>query len=176
MGTDPAREVVLEAERRGELLMAFDLAEHALAERPDDVWMKHRAVLALARAGSTGEAARHFDEYGLDGVEAEDIAALQARIAKDQAIAAGGGFARAADFYEAIFRRTGGYYPAVNAATLLMLDGHRELAVALAHEARTALRSSGDDLYYAAATEVEVALILGERSVAEEALAMARKL
>src|SRR3954451_12388109 len=122
MGQDnPAQTAVLEAERRGELLMAFDLAERALAVHPDDLWLKHRAVLALARAGSTGEAARRFADYALGGVEDEDIAALEARIAKDEAIAAGGGFARPADLYEAIFRRTGGYYPAVNAATLWML-------------------------------------------------------
>src|SRR4051812_26727740 len=112
------REAVLDAERRGELLTAFDLAEHGLAERPNDVWLKHRAVLALARAGSTGEAARRFADYGLAGIEDEDVAALQARIAKDEAIAAGRGFEHAAALYHAIFRRTGGYYPAVNSATL----------------------------------------------------------
>jgi hypothetical protein len=39
---------VREAERRGELLSAFDLAERGLAEYPEDIWLKHRAVLALA--------------------------------------------------------------------------------------------------------------------------------
>src|SRR3954470_16531674 len=108
METGSSREAVLEAERRGELLMAFDLAERALAERPEDVWLKHRAVLALARAGSTGEAARRFAEYGLAGVEDEDVAALEARIAKDQAIAAPDAAARrrraarSAALYEAI--------------------------------------------------------------------------
>src|SRR3954454_5237758 len=131
METGSSREAVLDAERRGELLMAFDLAERALAERPEDVWLKHRAVLALARAGSTGEAARRFAEYGLAGAEDEDVAALEARIAKDQAIAAAGGFARAAELYETIFRRTGGYYPAVNAATLCMLDGEPDRAATL---------------------------------------------
>src|SRR3954471_14464730 len=100
-------EDVLDAERRGELLTAFDRAERGLIEHPDDLWLKHRAVLALARAGSTGEAARRFADYRLEGVEDEDIAALQARIAKDGAIAAGGGFTHAAELYEAIFRRTG---------------------------------------------------------------------
>jgi class 3 adenylate cyclase/tetratricopeptide (TPR) repeat protein len=176
MGPDPSREAVLEAERRGELLMAFDLAERALAESPDDLWMKHRAVLALARAGSTGEAARHFAAYGLGGVDDEDVAALEARIAKDQAVEAGGGFAHPARLYEAIFRRTGGYYPAVNAATMCMLDGQAERAAALATEARTALRQSGDNSYYAAATDIEVALILGERELAEETLKRARAL
>jgi class 3 adenylate cyclase len=176
MGPDPSHEAVLEAERRGELLMAFDLAERALDEHPDDLWLKHRAVLALARAGSTGEAARHFTDYGLGVVKDEDVAALEARIAKDQAIGAGGGFADAARLYEAIFRRTGGYYTAVNAATMCMLDGQAERAAELAREARTALRQSGDNLYYAAATDVEVALILGEREFAEETLMRAREL
>src|SRR4051812_10257342 len=176
MGAEPSREAVLEAERRGELLMAFDLAERALAERPDDVWLKHRAVLALARTGSTGEAARRFVDFGLAGVEEEDVAALQARIAKDQAIATGGGYGRAVELYETIFRRTGGYSPAVNAATLSMLDGQRERAAVLAHEAGAALRQSGDESYYAAATEAEIALNLRDREGARQALERARQL
>jgi class 3 adenylate cyclase/tetratricopeptide (TPR) repeat protein len=171
-----SHDAVLDAERRGELLMAFDLADRALAEHPDDLWVKHRAVLMLARAGSTGEASRRFAEYGLGDIEDEDIAALEARIAKDEAIAAGGDLTRAAELYEAIFRHTGGYYPAVNAATLRMLDGETERAVTLAGDARKALRRSGDESYYAAATEAEVALILGEHDGAVEALLRAREL
>jgi len=45
-------------------------------------------VLALARAGSTDEARRRFDAYGLAAVDEEDVQALQARIAKDVALAA----------------------------------------------------------------------------------------
>jgi class 3 adenylate cyclase len=176
MGADPARDAVLEAERRGEMLMAFDLAERALAEHPDDLWLKHRAVLALARAGSTGEAARRFADYELGEIEDEDVAALEARIAKDEALAAGGEFGRAAGLYEQIFRRTGGYYPAVNAATLCLLDGQVERAQTLAAEARAALHASGEDSYYAVATEAEVALVLGEPEVAREALLRAREL
>jgi class 3 adenylate cyclase len=171
-----SHEAVLDAERRGELLMAFDLADRALADDPDDLWLKHRAVLALARAGSTGEAARHFAEYGLGGIDDEDVAALEARIAKDQAIAAGGGFARPAALYEAIFQRTEGYYPGVNAATLCMLAGQEERAGELARAARAVLRGSGDDSYYAAATEAEVALVLRDLDAAERALARARDL
>jgi hypothetical protein len=53
---------VRNAEHRGELLTAFDLAERGLARHPDDISLKHRAVLALARAGSTEEASRRFDD------------------------------------------------------------------------------------------------------------------
>jgi len=74
---------VREQERRGELLAAFDLAERALAEYSTDTWLKHRAVLALVRAGATEEAERRFFEYGLQDIAEEDVAALLARIAKD---------------------------------------------------------------------------------------------
>ncbi|MBV9465411.1 MAG: hypothetical protein JO169_04780, partial [Solirubrobacterales bacterium] len=115
-------------ERRGEFLTAFDLAQRGLAEYPDDVWLKHRAVLALARAGATDEAAKRFDEYRLAGAPDEDVAALEARIAKDLALRAGGEerrllAARAAERYGAVFKRTGGYYPAINAATLWLVAG-----------------------------------------------------
>ncbi|HTD50308.1 MAG TPA: hypothetical protein VK771_06910, partial [Acidimicrobiia bacterium] len=66
---------VVDAERRGELLLAFDLVERALIEYPGDVELQFRAVLALARSGSTGEAARRFDEYGLGAVTDEDTQA-----------------------------------------------------------------------------------------------------
>src|SRR3954452_8491533 len=163
-------EDVLDAERRGELLTAFDRAERGLAERPDDLWLKHRAVLALARAGSTGEGARRFADYGLAGIEDEDVAALEARIAKDEPIAEGRGFEHAAALYDAIFRRTGGYYPAVNSATLRALAGDSASARAVAAEARQALAKSGDESYYGVATEAEIALVLGELDAAEGAL------
>src|SRR3954452_7421163 len=113
-------EAVTDAGRRGELLLAVDLAERGLAEHPGHLWLKHRAVLSLARSGSTAEAARRFDEYGLDAAEDEDVVALGARIAKDEALGVEGmerrhRAARAARRYRAIFDRTGGYYPAINA-------------------------------------------------------------
>src|SRR5256885_11545823 len=83
-------ESVLAAERRGELLSAFDLAEQGLEEHPGDVPLQHRAVLALARAGATGHAAERFAQYGLADVATEDVRALEARIAKDTALAAEG--------------------------------------------------------------------------------------
>ncbi len=115
-------------ERRGELLTAFDLAERGLGEHPDDLWLKHRAVLALARAGATEEAARRFEEYGLAGVQDEDVAALHARIFKDLALASEGGesVARSRPRGRPLRRGlcpNGGYYPAMNAATLRPVAG-----------------------------------------------------
>lgn len=166
---------VLDAERRGELLLAFDLVERGLVEFPGDVGLQYRAVLALARSGSTAEAARRFEEYDLGAVGDEDTGALFARIKKDAAFAAEGELRtqlalEAADEYRAIFEQTGGYYPAVNAATLSFLAGDRDAAAALARDALRAVADSGDDSYYAAATEAEAYLLAHEVEQAQVAL------
>ncbi len=171
-------DAVRDAERRGELLTAFDIADRGLAEYPDDLWLKHRAVLALARAGSTEQAARRFEEYGLAAVDNEDVAALRARIVKDLALAAAGeerrrAAARSAALYAAIFARTGGWYPAVNAATLSLLAGDPGRARELARATLKALAVGGDGSYYAAATEAEAELVLGHVESAREAIARA---
>jgi hypothetical protein len=174
-------ESVRQAERRGELLSAVDLAEQGLSEAPDDIWLKHAAVLALARAGATKEAARRFERYGLGASEEEDVAALAARIAKDLALAAGGEersrrAAEARDRYRAIFERTGGYYPAINAATLSLVAGEPERARELARMVLDLLENEHDGSYYATATEAEAHLLLGDEAAARQALERAAAL
>jgi hypothetical protein len=168
-------EAVRREERRGEVLAAFDLAERGLAEHPDDLSLMHRAVLALARAGATQEAARRFAEYGLDDVEDEDIAALRARIAKDAALSETGvtrrrRAARAAELYAAVFARTAGYYPAINAATLWLIAGDAARSRELAEKVLGLLAADGEDSYWAAATAAEALLLLGRDAAAYEAL------
>ena len=168
-------------ERRGEPLAAFDLAERGLAEHPDSGQLKHRAVLALARSGATEEAARRFLEYGLADSEDEDIAALRARIAKDRALLEEGDArralaARAAELYAEVYSRTGGYYPAVNAATLWLLAGEHQRSRELAAQVVSIVQSEGEDSYYAAATRAEAELLLGHEDHLREALATAASL
>jgi Adenylate and Guanylate cyclase catalytic domain len=162
-------------ERRGELLAAFDLAERGLVEHPEDVALKHRAVLALARAGATEEAARRFDQYGLDRSREEDVLALQARIAKDGALACDGAerarrARSAAQLYSAIFARTGGFYPAINASTLWLVAGDGLRARRRAEGVLDVLAKSEDRSYWAAATEAEARLVHGEVAAARRAL------
>lgn len=167
------RELVLDAERRGELLSAVDLAERGLEQHPEDLWLRHRAVLALARSGSTGEAARRFTEYGLDRVaDEEDVGALAARIAKDEALAAGNEqmALAAADAYAAVYSRTHGYYPAINAATLYRVARRRDEAEDLASEVLALLGEKGGGSYWEAASEAEAQLLLGREERAKEAL------
>jgi len=166
---------VREAERRGELLLAVDLGERGLAERPGDSDLAHRAVLALARSGSTAEAARRLTELGLDGSEAEDVGALAARIKKDEALAVRGDARRrlaagAAAAYRRVYELTGGYYPAINAATLELVAGQTGEAETTAREVLGLLEGEPDDSYYALATEAEARLILSDVAGATAAL------
>ena len=174
-------DVVRNAERQGELLAAFDAAERGLVEHPGDRWLQHRAVLALARAGSTEEAQRRFREYGLGDVETEDARALEARLEKDVGLAATGerrcGYAaRSADLYNAVFESTGGYYSGINAATMYLIAGDDQKSRALAAQVLALAREAEDDPYYAAATEAEAQLLLGEVDAARGALVRAAPL
>jgi class 3 adenylate cyclase len=131
-------------------------------------------VLALARTGATEEATRRFEEYGLDGVVDEDVSALRARLAKDVALSATGIerarlAAQAATLYHAIFTRTRGYYPAINAATLWLVAGYAARSRELAGSVLELVAGSGDS-YYTVATEAEAHLLRGETRAAEAAL------
>jgi hypothetical protein len=168
-------DAVRDAERRGELLAAVDLAERGLAEHPESLWLKYRSALALARAGATQGAAERFERYGLGASAEEDIAALAARIAKDNALAKRGESRRrealrARDLYEQVFRRTGGYYPAVNAATLSLMGGDPHRSRELARVVLNLIESGASDTYYAAASEAEAQLLLHDENAAGAAL------
>jgi hypothetical protein len=171
-------DAVRTADRRGEMLAAFDLAQRALVEYPDNLRLKHLAVLALARAGSTDEARARYLEYGLGSVDDEDAQALGARIAKDTALQTTGqrraiDAARAAAAYEAVYDRTGGYYPAVNAATMRLLAGDPIAARRLARRVVDLLAGRAHDSYYAAVSQAEAMLILGRVDDARDAIRVA---
>jgi len=174
-------QAVLGAERRGELLTAFDLAERGLDEYPDDVPLRFHAVLVLARTGSTAQAIRRFAELELSSVDSEDAASLQARLVKDRALGAVGEdrvrLARdASSAYRQIRDRTHGYFPAINAATLALVAGDVSDARGLAEEALALVERSGETGYYAAATEAEARLLIGDETVARMALERAGRL
>lgn len=175
-------EEVKTLERRGELLSAYDVACQGLTEHPSDRWLQHRAVLALARAGATETARRQYAQFDLGKHEDEDIAALGARLLKDAALLARGPeraalAEQAANEYLAIYRRTRGYYPAINAATLKLVAWKIPEAQAMAREVLDLLAgpggASGEDPYYQAATEAEAHLILRDEQRAAEALGRA---
>lgn len=169
-------------ERRGEFLRAYDTASQGLEEFPDDLWLRYRAVLVLARAGATQLARQRYAEYGLEGRAEEDIAALAARLSKDAALMAAQKeratpAASAAEQYETIYLRTSGYFPGINAATLSLVAGNADHARELAQEILSLLGTldagDGEEAYYRLATQAEALLILGREDEAKSTLAAA---
>jgi class 3 adenylate cyclase len=168
-------------EHAGELFRAYDLARRALDRFPDNLQLKQRAVLCLASTGATGKAAEALTELGLDqpiAVDSQlglDIACLRPRLMKDATLCAVGEQRRAdaavaADAYQEVYVRAvnaknhEAYYAGVNAATLNLLAGRKEEAVALARDVLNLLRQGPRDQqnYYELASEIEMRLILGD--------------
>ncbi len=168
----------IEQEKKGGYFAAHDIAAHGLEHFPNDPWLAHRAVLALARSGATERAWDKYRDYKLDARSEEDIVALGARIAKDFALNASGverrmRAAEAGRGYEAAFEASGGYYSAINAATIWLLAGDGERSRTLAAKAleicaRT--KPEDDHPYYLAATEAEANILLGREDAAKAAL------
>lgn len=184
---------VRHSESEAELFLAYDLARQGIEEHPHDAALKHRAVLCLASTGASERAAEEFRKFDLAGIArnpppdmppklAFDIASLEARLLKDAAVVATGPeripkLLAAAAAYEAIFdrmeaaRNPESYYPGVNCATLRLLAGDTEGALAFARKVLDRLDTwpFGNKGYYEIATELEARLIIGDLAAAEAA-------
>jgi DNA-binding SARP family transcriptional activator len=181
--TDEIRDLI----RQGQYLQAYDLAAGQLELGRGDLELRWLAVLALARSGATIQARRRYDSFGLASVDgtsisarlAEDIAALDARLDKDIALAREGEqrrlwAARSATGYGEAFELYHSPYLAVNAATMWLLAGDGERAAASARQGLDVLSdakaASSEDRYWLAVSEAEADLVLGDRQRAEAAL------
>ena len=187
-----AREWLAEVRRcesAAELFLAYDVARQGLAEFPEDTALKHRAVLCLASTGASTRAAEEFRHLKLDQITQSssdvpaslvfDIASLEARLLKDDAVATSGParvakLTKAADAYEAVYRAmldTGNaeaYYPGINCATLRLLAGDTNSSMSLARQilAELAAWPAEKKSYYEVATELEAHLILDDLDAA----------
>ena len=161
--------------RDGDLLQAYETATTALADHPAEMRLHYWRVLALARLGETDRARAAYREAGLDNADDNDALSLWARLEKDHALAAPNVAARdalllsAAHAYQAVHRRTGDYFPAINAASMLLLAGDREGARDLAGAVLALPAIASPQGYYAAATAAEALLVLGRTAEAHEA-------
>jgi adenylate cyclase len=164
---------------RGEYLAAYDTACATSNNQPlDQLRLDYLRVLALARTGATERAQQELEVLRSESLEipddlGEDIAAVTARIAKDRATSLTGSarLAAAADAaraYEEVYVRFGRAYGCVNAATWWRLAGEHARAAELARQAVTLARSefasaaADVDRYWAAVTQAEALLVLGE--------------
>jgi tetratricopeptide (TPR) repeat protein len=177
------------ARRLGDHLLAYDLSLHALQDWPDAIAFEYQALLALARAGATNNARVRYDRLvasgRLDAITdprlAEDFAALDGRLWKDLAQRSRPDDALryrllSANAYAAAWRRFGGYYSAINAASMFLAAGNHGDAEEFARAALDLARKAPGDGYWAVATEAEALLVLGDAAGAAKALTAASAL
>lgn len=179
-GDKRLREKIAECIKRGQLQRAYDLCTAELEQTPDDLWLRHRAVLCLIRSGALERAEQAYARYRLnEAVRDEDCQALGARLTKTRAFEAQGEARRAlsaeaARRYQSVFEHTGGHYPAVNAASMYLLAGETGRAREMARKALDACRLADDQeperAYFAMASRAEASLVLGDPGAAHIAL------
>ncbi|MBT3585496.1 MAG: adenylate/guanylate cyclase domain-containing protein [Halobacteriovoraceae bacterium] len=184
MNRDDEKKYTSEIKRlmgHGEQLRAYDLCCQALEEFPDATSIKHLACLALARSGATSQALEVYNSLALNQEsENEDVMALKGRLEKDHALSRedikerAQHFSLAAETYHKIYKKTGGYYPAINAATCFFLAGKTSKSEPLAKEILELLGAASTaeqgDAYYREATRAEAHLLLAEFEKAREVL------
>ena len=165
----------------GDCLAAIDLlrnlSDEAALQRTAE--RDYLLTLALARTGATRLALETFrsrlTDIVLDNLPlalARDVGALEARCLKDLGLETGNPEAllASARAYENVYRRFGGYYPLINAATLTLLADDHEQARSLARQTLTEVTDSS---YWALASRAEALLILKDVEEASATLAAA---
>ena len=170
----------------GDYLAAHDTASDLLARGERDLRLRYLRTLALARSGATDRARSQIEGLAQAAADhpdsglREDIVAMGARLSKEAALRASGtertqAAAMAAREYERLYRTTGGFYPAINAATLWLLAGEANTAGRLAGVVLNSCRPPYGD-YWTAASAAEAALVLGDIRAARTAIAAAADL
>lgn len=176
------RESVSEARallKRGDFLSAFDRARASIEDGLVDADAIRIATLSLARSGATEHAFRFLEEHGAHLPEDEETGALRARLLKDRFKACRDPSEKAKqgrcarDAYLEVFRRTNGYFPGINAATLSALIGDEATRRELASEVLALVQTQAETDYWARATMAEACFLLGREEEAAEQLGCA---
>ena len=136
--------------------------------------------MSLARSGATERAEELYSAFELQNVGTEDTSSLGARIAKDKFFAGAGqanpkDSSKAARLYQKVFEKSGGYYPAINAATMWLFSGDtancaRMATLALERSIAAERDDSAETRYWRAATRAEASLLLDELDEAKSAI------
>jgi class 3 adenylate cyclase len=163
----------------GEPLLLYDVASDGLQFWPGDVRLRQLQALALANSGATGRANSLLQALRDEGHLDEETLGMLGRTYKDLWSRATDPEQRAAhlrhafDTYDDAYRRSGGIWSGINAATLAVMLGDQErarhIAAAIRAHCLTDLVGDGDTAgrYWPLATLAEAALILGDLDEAE---------
>ena len=156
---------------RGQPLPAYDLTKRWLARHPADYEFELRNARALRRCGALQRALRVLEGLGdaadRDGERRGLIAAVHkelfVRARQRTAPAALEHLELAQRLYQEVFDESAGghYWHGINAATLAVLQGRDELAIALAGRVRAVCDAAGESAdHWLTATRAEAALVL----------------
>ncbi len=185
-GSGLIADIITKAEsalRTGNALLCHDIVNSAahLGPHPPELAQRldYLAILSLAHCGSTQRALSRYHATERPKADSDqDWLALEGRLFKDLARQGGAAaqfmYARAAESYWEAFRQTGGYFSAINAATMFMLSGDASRAQALAREvlAQTEDSPSAGELerYNLLVSQAEAALLLEDLDTCRAAL------
>jgi adenylate cyclase len=168
----------------GDYFRAYDLATSALELDPSNLSLQYTIVLSLARTGANRQARSRLNalldstaaKQQMPGQMAEDLAAMDARLLKDLAFERTGPkrqvlAAQSARRYEAAYAIKGGYFPAINAATMWLIADEPEKSRAMAQSVLA--DTAKENGYWPLASAAEAHLLLGKLPEARKALASA---
>jgi class 3 adenylate cyclase len=165
-----------------------------LEQHERDRELQYRAALNLSRTGALKSARKVWrkykletarDEGGLPSDLEEPIAALGARLDREEALASGASdrpvrLRSAAEHYEAVYKLSGGTFPSINAAVLYQIAGDgeraRALAVRVIEQCESSKAADAAAAYQTAADRAAANLLLDHLPQAEAALAEAASL
>lgn len=170
------------ARSTGNELACNDIVYRALKSGLRSRKLEYLRIQALANTGNVRMALDRYLSLDLHDDElSEDWLALRGRLEKDLALDGDRNraqFARAASAYREAYRRYGGAYSAINAASMLMLAGRTADARRFAQTALQRIQPPGDEVerFYARVTESEAALLLGDLRACRQKLAAANRL
>jgi len=179
------REDIEIALRTGDYFRVYDLAISDLETNPNNLHSQYAILLSLARTGANRQARTRLTAL-LDATKsrkdippqlAEDFAAMDGRLFKNLALEESGEnrrtlAAQSAHRYENAYYIRGGYFPAINAATMWLIADEPEKSRAMAQNALADIGQTPNE-YWPLATAAEAYLLLGEATKARGALAAA---
>ncbi len=168
---------IIKAQKTGDYLKEYDLAQAALDLSPADEFFQYCSVLALSRCNAKQRALDLFYSYKLHLSKDEYVRSLEARILKDLAFLSldKEKFSAAAVTYHRAFTQSEGHYSAINAAALYLISGDHAKARDLANTAIELAHKDSGPQYYALATQAEAYLLLNKLDDARRIIAEAAR-
>lgn len=166
---------------KGDVLAAFDLVRRGRDLGTRSPRLDYLLVRLTTELGDYDGALALHGELGLGLHGGVDSLALKGRILKEQAFLEQDAkrqdlLRQAGEVYQHAFALSGEAYPAINAASMLMLAGDADAARDLAAKVRGIIAATGDADYWSLASDMEACLLLGDGDSLEAVLAQVRKI